>query len=66
MTTDSALKFLGVPVPLAINQFYARRVLQRCERGELTVLDAAELLTAAASLGGDRIAGPTVRTPNSS
>ena len=55
MTTDLALKYLGTAVPVAgVNPFYLRRVLQRCERGELTLLDAAELLLAAARQGGPR------------
>jgi hypothetical protein len=53
MTTDLALKYLGKAAPLAgVNAFYTRRVLQRCERGEITLLDAAELLMAAAKRGG--------------
>jgi hypothetical protein len=53
MKPDLALKYLGTAVPVAgINPFYLRRVLQRCERGELTLLDAAELLLAAVQRGG--------------
>jgi hypothetical protein len=49
MTTDQAVVYLGTAVRLAgVNHFYTRRVLQRCERGEITLLDAAELLMAAA------------------
>ena len=53
MTTDLALKYLGTPpVPAGINAFYARRVLQRCEQGEITQSDATELLMTAAKRGG--------------
>ena len=48
MSTDKAL-YLRAAVKLAgVNRFYMRRVLQRWQRGELTLDDAAELLTAAA------------------
>lgn len=66
MTTDLALKYLGTAVPVSgINPFYLRRVLQRCERGELTMLDAAELLLAAARRGGATIDRLAVSTGNS-
>ena len=49
MSTDSVLVYLGTAVRLAgVNRFYTRRVLQRCERGEITFADAAQLLMAAA------------------
>ena len=52
MDTDLTLKYLGTAVELAgLNRFYTRRVLQRCERGEITLLDAAELLMAAVQRG---------------
>ena len=35
----------------SVNGFYTRRVLQRCERGEITLSDAARLLMAAAEDG---------------
>ena len=50
MTNDLALKYLRTAGELAgINRFYARRVVQRCERGEITLLGAAQLLMAAAN-----------------
>ena len=56
MGTDQALVYLGAAVRLAgINRFYTRRVLQRCERGEITLLDAAELLMRAAQQHDARI-----------
>jgi hypothetical protein len=56
MTNDSVLVYLGTAVRLAgVNRFYTRRVLQRCERGEITPSDAAELLIAAARRDGARI-----------
>jgi hypothetical protein len=65
MTTDLALKYLGTAVELAgINQFYTRRVLQRCERGEITLLDAAELLMAAAQRDGAGVECLAVGTAN--
>jgi hypothetical protein len=65
MITDLALKYLGTAVPVAgVNPFYLRRVLQRCERGELTLLDAAELL-AAARRGGVTIEGVAAGRGNS-
>ena len=46
------LVYLGTAVRLTgVNGFYTRRVLQRCERGEITLLDAAKLLLAAAEDG---------------
>jgi len=48
MSTDAAL-FFSTAVKLdGVNAFYRRRVMQRCERGEITVHDAAKLLVAAA------------------
>ena len=48
MTTDKTL-YLQAAMKLAgVNRFYMRRVVQRWQRGELTLDDAAELLTAAA------------------
>jgi hypothetical protein len=44
--------YLKTAVRLAgVNTFFTRRVLQRCQRGEITVLDAARLLIAAAQDG---------------
>jgi hypothetical protein len=44
--------YLGTAVRLAgVNRFYTRRVLQRFERGEITLLVAAKLLMAAAEDG---------------
>ena len=52
MNTDSVLVYLGTAVRLVgMNRFYTRRVLQRCERGEITLSDAAQLLIAAAKRG---------------
>jgi hypothetical protein len=52
MTIEAVLYF-GTAVRLAgVNRFYTRRVLQRCERGEISLRDAADLLIAAAQ-GGD-------------
>jgi hypothetical protein len=66
MTADLALKYLGTAVPVSgVNPFYLRRVLQRCERGEITLLDAAELLLAAARHGGVKMEGAAMRTGNS-
>jgi hypothetical protein len=66
MTTDLALKYLGTAVPVSgVNPFYLRRVLQRCERDELTLLDAAELLLAAARRGGTTIDAVATGTGNS-
>ena len=49
MATDPAMAYLRTAVRLAgVHRFYTRRVLQRCERGEITLLAAAELLMAAA------------------
>jgi hypothetical protein len=49
MATDITSRYIGTAVRLdGVNRFYARRVLQRCERGEITVEDAAALLIAAA------------------
>ena len=43
----SDMVYLKTAVRLAgVDRFYTRRVLQRCERGEITVLDAARLLIA--------------------
>ena len=63
MTNDQAIVYLGTAVRLAgLNRFYTRRVLQRCERGEITLLDAAELLMAAAQRGGAKIEIVNVQT----
>ena len=48
MTTDAALYFSTAVKLDGVNAFYRRRVMQRCERGEITVHDAAKLLAAAA------------------
>ena len=56
MTSDNALVYFGTAVRLAgVNRFYTRRVLQRCERGEITLREAARLLMAAAERGDARI-----------
>lgn len=56
MASDQIIVYLGTAVRLSgVNRFYARRVLQRCDRGEITVLDAAELLVAAAKRDGATI-----------
>jgi len=47
-TKDTALYFATAITLGGVNAFYRRRVLQRCERGEITVRDAARLLVAAA------------------
>ena len=66
MTTDLVLKYLGTAVvPTGINLFYARRVLQRCERGEITRSDATQLLMSAAKRGGARLEILAVGTANS-
>ena len=63
MSTDSVLVYLGTAVRLAgVNRFYTRRVLQRCERGEITFADAAQLLMAAAKRDGASIEIVSVRT----
>jgi hypothetical protein len=55
MTGDQTMVYLGTAVRLAgINRFYTRRVLQRCERGEITLSVAAELLMAAAQQADSR------------
>ena len=52
MTSDQIVVYFGTTVRLAgVNRFYMRRVLQRCERGEITLRDAADLLMAAAQRG---------------
>jgi hypothetical protein len=56
MSSDSVLVYLGTAVRLVgMNKFYTRRVLQRCERGEITLSTAAELLITAAKRGGASI-----------
>jgi hypothetical protein len=56
MSTDSVMVYLGTAVRLAgMNRFYTRRVMQRCERGEITLEGAAELLIAAAKRDGATI-----------
>lgn len=56
MTSDQIIVYLGTAVRLSgVNRFYARRVLQRCDRGEITLLDAVELLMAAAKRDGATI-----------
>ncbi len=65
MRTDSAYVYIGTAVRLAgVNAFYSRRVLQRCERGEITALDAAEPLMAAADHGVAKVEVVDVRTPS--
>jgi hypothetical protein len=62
MNDDSAMAYLAAAVRLAgVDRFYTRRVLQRCQRGELTIMGAAELLMAAAEDGGARTNGGGVR-----
>jgi hypothetical protein len=62
MTTDQVLYF-GTAVRLAgINSFYARRILQRCERGEISLEVAAELLMSAAQGGHAHVELIGVRT----
>jgi hypothetical protein len=54
MTIDVSITMghSGTAVRLAgVNPFYALRVLQRCERSEITVQDAAQLLITAAQKG---------------
>ena len=66
MATDVTMTYLGAAVRLAgINRFYTRRVLQRCERGELTLLDAAELLIAEANREGANIDAVAVGSTSS-
>jgi hypothetical protein len=66
MTTDQAVVYFGTAVRLAgVNRFYTRRVLQRCERGEITLRTAAELLLAAAQRGDARIEVVGVTTDGS-
>jgi hypothetical protein len=56
MTSDQIVVYFGTTVRLAgVNRFYMRRVLQRCERGEITLRDAASLLMAAAQRGEAQI-----------
>jgi hypothetical protein len=63
MTNELALKYLATAGALAgVNRFYARRVLQRCERGEITLLVAAQLMMAAANHAGEGIALDGVAT----
>ena len=62
MTIDITMTRLGTVVRLAgVNGFYTRRVLQRCERGEITLEDAAVLLIAAAKKGDAKIEVVSVR-----
>lgn len=64
MRTDSALVYIGTSVRLAgVNSFYTRRVLQRCERGEISSLDAVELLMAAADHGVAKVEVVDLRAP---
>ncbi len=49
MNGDKTVFYLGTALQIdGVNSFYARRVLQRCHRGEITLLDAAKLLMHAA------------------
>ena len=67
MTNDLALKYLATAGELAgVNRFYARRVLQRCKRGEITLLGAAQLLMAAANRAGTGIEVVAVDTSKTS
>ena len=50
MAIDQPLLYLGTAVHLAgVNGFYLRRVVQRCQRGEITLADAAQLLLKSAT-----------------
>ena len=62
MTTDAALYFATAVRLTGVNTFYRRRVMQRCERGEITVHDAAKLLVAAAQRGEAETALVAVHT----
>jgi hypothetical protein len=56
MTSDQIVVYFGTTVRLAgVNRFYMRRVLQRCERGEITLREAADLLMRAAQGGEAQI-----------
>jgi hypothetical protein len=45
MSSDKTVFYFGTALRIdGVNSFYARRVLQRCERGEITLLDAAKLM----------------------
>lgn len=49
MSGEQTIVYLGTAVRLVgVNRFYTRRVLQRCDRGEISVSAAAQLLVAAA------------------
>jgi hypothetical protein len=62
MMSDQGALELKAAVRLAgANAFYTRRVLQRCERGEISLSDAAELLMAAAYSGGAALEPADVR-----
>jgi hypothetical protein len=62
MSTDAAL-FFSTAVKLdGVNAFYRRRVMQRCERGEISVHDAAKLLVAAAQHCATEVSLVSVQT----
>jgi hypothetical protein len=64
MTTDSTFVYFGTSVHLAgVNRFYTLRVMQRCQRGEITVQNAARLLMAAADHGVASVEVIGVRAP---
>ena len=49
MASDTTTVYLGTALRLdGVNGFYRRRVMQRCQRGEITLVAAAALLLAAA------------------
>jgi hypothetical protein len=49
MASDTTTLYFGTTLRLdGVNDFYQRRVMQRCERGEITLVAAAALLLAAA------------------
>jgi len=62
MTTDTALYFSTAIRLAGVNDFYRRRVVQRCQRGEITPYDAAQLLLAAAERRQAEIALVRVET----
>lgn len=48
MSGDKTVFYFGTALRIdGVNSFYSRRVLQRCERGEISLLDAAKLLLTA-------------------
>jgi hypothetical protein len=48
MSGDKTVFYFGTALRIdGASSFYSRRVLQRCERGEISLLDAAKLLLSA-------------------